>query len=129
MALELEFIRPSTIEILRPCLVDYLNNIFYVFKQHYTLFHILFHPHVFQKTINNITQTPLPNGSLKLQALELDSSRVFRLMNVILQDQWESLFIRILRRFNGIWLTLIDDMFHNLIGGSSQTDTCTSPFD
>ena len=34
-----------------------LNNSFLVFKQHYTLFYTLFHPHVFQKTTNNITQT------------------------------------------------------------------------
>ena len=45
-------------------MVDYLNNIFSVFKQHYTLFHTLFHPHIFQKTTNNIAQTPLPNGPL-----------------------------------------------------------------
>ena len=49
-----------------PRLVWLLNNIthidrsFSVFKQHYTHFYTLFHPHVFQKIINNITQTPLP---------------------------------------------------------------------
>ena len=45
-----------------PCLVEYLKHMFSVFKQHYTLFHTLFHPHVFQKNTNNITQTLLPNG-------------------------------------------------------------------
>ena len=34
-----------------------LNNSFSVFKQHYTFFR----SHVFQKTTNNIAQTPLPN--------------------------------------------------------------------
>ena len=32
-----------------------------MFKQHYTYFHTFFHPHVFQKNTNNITQTPLSN--------------------------------------------------------------------
>ena len=44
------------------CLVNKFKLLFSVFKQHYTHFHILFHPHVFQKTTNNITQTSLPNG-------------------------------------------------------------------
>ena len=34
---------------LRPCLVELLNNSFLVFKQHYTLFHTLFHPHILPK--------------------------------------------------------------------------------
>ena len=42
-------------------LAELLNNLFSVFKQHYTYFHTLFHPYVFQKTTNNITQTHLPN--------------------------------------------------------------------
>ena len=49
-------------------MVDYLNNIFSVFKQHYIHFHTFFHPHVFKKTINNITQTPLPNRPLTAQS-------------------------------------------------------------
>ena len=47
---------------LRSCLVEHLKHIFSVFKQHYTYFHTLFHPHVFKKNTNNITQTPLSNG-------------------------------------------------------------------
>ena len=35
--------------------VEMLNNLFSVFKQHYIYFYTLFHPHVFQKTTNNIT--------------------------------------------------------------------------
>ena len=43
-------------------LVGYFKHQFSIFKQHFTYFYTLFHPHVFQKTINNTTQTPLPNG-------------------------------------------------------------------
>ena len=45
-------------------LVELLNNSFLVFKQHYTHFQTLFYSHEFQKIINNIIQTPLPNGPL-----------------------------------------------------------------
>ena len=48
--------------VLRPHLVELLNSSFLVFKQHYIHFYTTFHPHVFQKTTNNIIQTPLPNG-------------------------------------------------------------------
>ena len=44
------------------CLVEHFDNMFSVFKQHYTYFHILFYLHVFQKNINNIIQTTLSNG-------------------------------------------------------------------
>ena len=37
---------------------------FSMFKQHYTYFHTLFHPHVFPKNTNNVTRTALPNGPL-----------------------------------------------------------------
>jgi len=33
-----------------------------MFKQHYTYFQTLFHPHVFPKNTNNITKNLLPNG-------------------------------------------------------------------
>jgi len=46
---------------LRVCLVHILKHMFLVFKQYYTYFHIFFHPHVYQKNTNNITQTPLLN--------------------------------------------------------------------
>ena len=48
---------------IRPCLIELLNNLFSIFKQHYTFFHTFFHPHIFQKTTNNITQTLLLNES------------------------------------------------------------------
>ena len=51
------------LKILRSRFVELLNNLFLVFKQHYTHFHILFHPQVFQKITNNIIQTSLPNES------------------------------------------------------------------
>ena len=51
---------------IRPCLVEHLKYMFLVFKQYYTYFHTLFHLCVFQKNINNITQT--------LQTLLLTSS-------------------------------------------------------
>ena len=57
----------SNLKKFRPCLVEYLSNMFLVFKQHYTHFHTFFHTHVFQKNTSNITQTPLPNGPLILK--------------------------------------------------------------
>ena len=35
---------------------------FSIFKQYYTYFHTLFHPHLFLKNKNNITKITLPNG-------------------------------------------------------------------
>ena len=52
------------IKSLRARLVEYFSNMFSVFKQHYTHFYTFFHPHIFQKNTNNITQTTLPNGPL-----------------------------------------------------------------
>ena len=46
---------------LRVYLVSEFKLTFSYFKQHYTFFHTLFHPHVFQKTPNNNSQTTLPN--------------------------------------------------------------------
>ena len=37
---------------------------FLVFKQYYTHFYTLFHPQIFQKNTNNISQIPLSNGPL-----------------------------------------------------------------
>ena len=51
-------------ETSMPRLVEHLKHMFSVFKQHYTHFHKLFHPYVFQKNTNNITQIPLSNGPL-----------------------------------------------------------------
>ena len=45
-------------ELSRPHLVELFNNIFSVFKQHYTYFHTLFHSHIFQKNTNNVTNRP-----------------------------------------------------------------------
>ena len=43
-----------TFERVRRCLVNVFKQQFSVFKQHFTYFHILFHPHVFsQKLLNN----------------------------------------------------------------------------
>ena len=50
--------------VLRARLVEHLSNMFSIFKQHYTHFHTLFYPHVFQKNKNNIIQTPLPDRPL-----------------------------------------------------------------
>ena len=33
-----------------------------MFKQHYTYFYTLFHPHIFSKNTNNITRITLPTG-------------------------------------------------------------------
>ena len=51
--------------IFRACLFYHLKLTVLHFKQHYTHFH----PHVFQKTTNNITQTTLPNTP---NSLDLD---------------------------------------------------------
>ena len=48
-------------KMVRPYLVSVFEHTFEHFKQHYIYFHTLFHPHVYQKHANNITQTPLPN--------------------------------------------------------------------
>ena len=49
---------------LRAYSVFYLKLTFSHFKQHNIHFHTLFHPHVSQKTTNNIIQTTLPNTPL-----------------------------------------------------------------
>ena len=43
------------------CLAIKFKQQFSHFKQYYTHFHIFFHPHIFQKTPNNNSQTTLPN--------------------------------------------------------------------
>ena len=40
----------------------YFEQQFSVFKQHYTYFYTLFHPHVFSKNTNNVIRTTLSNG-------------------------------------------------------------------
>ena len=45
--------------------VDYLNNIFLVFKQYYIYFYIIFFLYIFHKTTNNITQTGLSVNLMK----------------------------------------------------------------
>ena len=42
-------------------LVAYFGQLFEHFKFTYTLFYTLFHPHIYQKYSNNITQTSQPN--------------------------------------------------------------------
>ena len=49
--------------LIRACLVCELKLTFSHFKQRYTYFHTLFHPHIFQKTLNNSSQTALPTPS------------------------------------------------------------------
>ena len=51
-------------ERLRSRSVHVFKHMFLVFKQHYTYFYILFHPHVFLKNTKNVTRIILPNGSL-----------------------------------------------------------------
>ena len=46
----------STNQSQRGCLVSEFKLTFSHFKQYYTLFHALFHSHVFQKTSNNNSQ-------------------------------------------------------------------------
>ena len=56
-------IQPAT--TIKGCLVRCFEQQFSVFKQHYTYFHIIFHPHVFSKNTNNITNTTLLNNVTK----------------------------------------------------------------
>ena len=44
-------------------LVEYFNNMFSIFKQYYTYFYTLFHPHIFSKNTKNVVKTTLPNES------------------------------------------------------------------
>ena len=56
------------LQTLSVCLVIQFKKQFSHFKQHYTHFYTYFHPHVFQKikkkTLNNNSQTTLPNTSV-----------------------------------------------------------------
>ena len=56
--------KKNIFDIFSICLVYHLKLTFLHFKQYYTHLHIFFHPHVFQKTTNNISQTTLPNTPL-----------------------------------------------------------------
>ena len=49
-----------------------------MFKQYYTYFHTLFHPHVFPKNTNNVTRTTLPSTPLYI----LRNSK-FNYLNII----------------------------------------------
>ena len=49
---------------LRACLLCEFKHTFSHFKQHYTHFHTLFYPHVFQKTTKITFPTILPNTPL-----------------------------------------------------------------
>ena len=49
-------------QILRPHLVREFKHMFSVFKQHYTYFYTLFHPHLFPKKLKTIIQIHVPNG-------------------------------------------------------------------
>ena len=49
---------------LGPRLVAHFKQLFEHFKHTYIHFYTLFHPHLYQKHLNNITQTTLPNTSL-----------------------------------------------------------------
>ena len=44
------------------CLVNVFKHIFFIFKQHYIYFYILFYLYVFSKNTNNITKIILPKG-------------------------------------------------------------------
>ena len=45
-------------------LVHVFKQMFSVFKQHYTYFHILFYPYIFSKNTNNVIRTTLQSGPL-----------------------------------------------------------------
>ena len=53
-------------QTLRACLVSEFKLTFSYFKQYYTYFHTLFHPHVFQKIPNNNSQNYSTKHLLKL---------------------------------------------------------------
>ena len=48
-------------------MIGKFKHTFEQFKQHYTYFHVLFYPHVYQKYQNYITQTPLSNTLVYLE--------------------------------------------------------------
>ena len=47
------------------CILAYFKQQFSVFKQHYTYFHIFFHPHVFSKNTNNVTKSNITKRLIK----------------------------------------------------------------
>ena len=52
---------------------------FSVFKQYYTYFHTLFHPHEFLKNTNNVIRTTLPNSSITRTQFLLLSLKILSL--------------------------------------------------
>ena len=63
---------------------------FSVFKQQYTYFHTLFHPHVFSKNIN-VTRTTLPNDpkySIRILPNILQESGKVKTKGCPLSAQW-----------------------------------------
>ena len=49
------------VKTFRARLIAHFKQLFEHFKHIYTHFYIFFHPHIYQKHSNNITQTPLLN--------------------------------------------------------------------
>ena len=54
----------SETSIFMAHLIYVFKLVFLFFKQYYTYFYTLFHPHIFLKNANNVTRTTLPNRSL-----------------------------------------------------------------
>ena len=68
------------------CLVGKFKHTFEHFKQYCTHFHIVFHPHIYQKHSNNIIQTPLPNipelkSVSKQSMISLEIQKILQLLS------------------------------------------------
>ena len=50
-------------------MVNVFEHTFEHFKQYYIFFHTLFHPNVYKKQSNKITQTPLSNTPLQREEI------------------------------------------------------------
>ena len=78
---------------LRACLVSFLKLTFSHFKQHYTHFHTLFHPHVFQKTTNITFQITLRNTPLVSKLETKNSEFCQRLKKVLIEKLRKNSFL------------------------------------
>ena len=89
---------------LSACLVHVFKHMFSVFKQYYTYFRTLFHPHVFPKNTNNITRTTLPNG------LNCHHPEVWSI-NAIISAGWIALWVLPISYSNRICVCILKSSF------------------
>ena len=100
--------------LISACLLQLFKQQFLVFKQHYTYFYTLFHPHIFKKNTNNITRTILLNRPLDLAKLcslyfytvllnswNKQPSIIKKKKNIVIEEWPENNFIKVKRPKTG----------------------------